>query len=75
MHTSSAVIERCPESGFLVGYDPGFPGAHSQCEPLDELQGNLEDVISMLLENGEQALEGDFAGSSERPQQGLIGLV
>jgi predicted RNase H-like HicB family nuclease len=75
MHTFSAVIERCPESGLLVGYVPGFPGAHSQGETLHELQGNLEEVISMLLEDGAPALESDFAGSSERPQQGLIGLV
>ena len=29
---------------------------------LDELQGNLEEVISMLLEDGEPALESDFVG-------------
>ena len=62
MHTFSAVIERCPETGLLVGYVPGFPGAHSQGETLDELQGNLEEVISMLLEDGEPALESDFVG-------------
>ncbi|NBQ21897.1 MAG: type II toxin-antitoxin system HicB family antitoxin [Synechococcaceae bacterium WB6_3B_236] len=52
MHTFSAVIERCPETGLLVGYVPGFPGAHS----------NLEEVISMLLEDGEPTLESDFVG-------------
>ncbi len=62
MHTFSAVIERCPETGLLVGYVPGFPGAHSQGETLDELQGNLEEVISMLLEDGEPALESDVVG-------------
>jgi predicted RNase H-like HicB family nuclease len=62
MHTFSAVIERCPETGLLVGYVPGFPGAHSQGETLDELQANLEEVISMLLEDGEPALESDFVG-------------
>lgn len=42
LHKFSAVIERCPETGLLVGNVPGFPGAHSQGETLDELQGNLE---------------------------------
>lgn len=31
---------------------PGFPGAHSQGETLDELQQNLTEVIEMLLEDG-----------------------
>jgi predicted RNase H-like HicB family nuclease len=62
MHTFSAVIERWPETGLLVGYVPGFPGAHSQGETLDELQTNLQEVISMLLEDGEPALESDFIG-------------
>ena len=34
----TAVIERCPDTGLLVGYVPGFPGAHSQGETLDELR-------------------------------------
>ena len=48
MRTFSAVIERCPDTGLLVGYVPGFPGAHSQAESLDELQANLQEVIAML---------------------------
>jgi predicted RNase H-like HicB family nuclease len=36
--------------------------AHSQGETLDELQANLEEVISMRLEDGEPALESDFVG-------------
>ena len=52
MRTFSAVIERCPDTGLLVGTVPGFPGAHSQAESLDELQSNLEEVIAMLLEKG-----------------------
>ena len=49
--TFSAVIERCPDTGLLVGYVPGFPGAHSQGSSLDELQANLQEVIAMLLES------------------------
>jgi predicted RNase H-like HicB family nuclease len=62
VHTFSAVIERCPETGMLVGYVPGFPGAHSQAATLDELLSNLQEVIAMLLEDGEPALESDFIG-------------
>lgn len=52
MRTFSAMIERCPQTGLLVGYVPGFPGAHSQAESLDELQANMQEVIAMLLEDG-----------------------
>lgn len=51
MRAFTAVIERCPETGLFVGYIPGFPGAHSQGETLDELQQNLSEVIEMLLED------------------------
>jgi predicted RNase H-like HicB family nuclease len=62
MRTFSAVIERCPDTGLLVGYVPGFPGAHSQADSLDELQANLQEVIAMLLEDGEPQLDADFVG-------------
>lgn len=62
MRTFSAVIERCPSTGLLVGYVPGFPGAHSQAETIEELQSNLHEVIEMLLEDGEPNLESDFVG-------------
>ena len=58
----SALIERCADTGLLVGYVPGFPGAHSQGETLDELLANLRQVIAMLLEDGEPVLESDFVG-------------
>ena len=48
MHQFNAVIERCPQTGLFVGYVPGFPGAHSQGETLDELRTNLLEVIDML---------------------------
>ena len=50
MKTYTAAIERCPDTGFYVGYVPGFPGAHSQAATLDELNGNLKEVIKMLRE-------------------------
>lgn len=54
MKSFTAVIERDHETGLLVGYVPGFPGAHSQGETLDELNDNLREVIAMLLEDGER---------------------
>ncbi len=48
----TAVIERDADTGLLVGYIPGFPGAHSQCETPEELRDNLREVIGMLLEDG-----------------------
>ena len=63
MRKFTAVIERCPDTGLFVGYVPGFPGAHSQGETLDELQQNLVEVIGMLLEDGEPQLESEFIGT------------
>jgi predicted RNase H-like HicB family nuclease len=62
MKTYAAVIERDPQTGLFVGFVPGFPGAHSQGETLEELNRNLREVIGMLLEDGEPALESEFVG-------------
>jgi predicted RNase H-like HicB family nuclease len=59
----TAVIERDAETGLLIGYVPGFAGAHSQGATLDELQQNLRKVIAMLLEDGPPALLGQFVGT------------
>jgi predicted RNase H-like HicB family nuclease len=62
MKTYTVIIERCPDTGLYVGYVPGFPGAHSQAETLDELKQNLQEVIEMLLADGEPKLESEFVG-------------
>ncbi len=62
MRGFTAIIERCPQTGLYVGYVPGFPGAHSQGNSLDELNANLREVIEMLLEDGEPSLEAEFVG-------------
>jgi predicted RNase H-like HicB family nuclease len=59
----TAVVEKCPSTGLYVGYIPGFPGAHSQGETLDELRQNLREVIEMLLEDGAPTLETEFVGT------------
>jgi predicted RNase H-like HicB family nuclease len=63
MKTYTAVVEQCPDTGLYVGYVPGFAGAHSQAETLDELNRNLREVIEMLLEEGEPKLEAEFVGT------------
>lgn len=65
MKSYTAVIERCPETGLYVGYVPGFAGAHSQAESLDELNANLREVIEMLLEDGEPEIDSEFVGTQQ----------
>ncbi|MBI3209549.1 MAG: type II toxin-antitoxin system HicB family antitoxin [Candidatus Solibacter usitatus] len=62
MNTYTAVVEQCPDTGLFVGHVPGFPGAHSQGETLDELNRNLQEVIAMLLEDGEPRFQTQFVG-------------
>ena len=63
MRTYTVVVERCRDTGLYVGSVPGFPGAHSQAETLDELRGNMREVLTMLLEGGEPRLEAEFVGT------------
>ena len=63
MKTFTAIVERCPDTKLLVGHIPGFPGAHSQGETMDELIQNLKEVVEMLLEDGEPHLEAEFVGT------------
>ncbi len=65
MRSYTAVIERCPDTGLYVGYVPGFPGAHSQGETLEDLHENLVEVIGMILDDGEPRLESEFIGTRE----------
>ncbi|MHB1425332.1 MAG: type II toxin-antitoxin system HicB family antitoxin [Gemmataceae bacterium] len=46
-----------------MGRVPGFPGAHSQGQTLDELRQNMKELIAMLLEDGEPVLESEFVGT------------
>jgi predicted RNase H-like HicB family nuclease len=63
MRSYTAVIERCPQTNFLVGYIPGIAGAHSQGETLDELNSNLKEVLELILEDGEPIVQSDFVGT------------
>ena len=63
MKNFTAVIERDADTGLYVGWVPGFPGAHSQGESVDELRSNLQEVIEMLLEEGDPRLSSTFIGT------------
>ena len=63
MHTYTAVVERCPDTDLYVGYVPGFPGAHSQGRTLEELNGNLREVIAMILDEGAPMMVGEYVGT------------
>lgn len=63
MKTYTYIVEKCPDTDLYVGYVPGFSGAHSQGETLDELQHNMQEVVAMLLEDGEPELEAEFVGT------------
>jgi len=65
MKTFTAIIEKDSDTNFYVGYIPGFPGAHSQGETLDELHENLREVIEMLLEDDNLVIETEFIGTQQ----------
>lgn len=56
------VVERDSDTGLHVGHVPGWPGAHTQGADVDDVERNLREVIGMLLEDGEPALESEFVG-------------
>ena len=63
MRTYPVVVERDPDASLLVGYVPGWPGAHPQAETLDELDANMKEVVETSLEGGGPTLEGVFVGT------------
>jgi predicted RNase H-like HicB family nuclease len=63
MQSFTAVIEKDSDTGLLVGYIPGFPGAHSQGQTVEELVENLREVLAMLLEDGQPKFDAEFIGT------------
>ena len=63
MRSYTAIVERDADTGLYVGHIPGWPGAHSQGPTVDELLANMEEVVRMLLEDGEPRLEAEFVGT------------
>lgn len=58
----TVVVERDPDTKLYIGYVPGFAGAHSQAKTLDELQTNMQEVIALLLEDGDPDIDAEFVG-------------
>jgi predicted RNase H-like HicB family nuclease len=46
-----------------VGFVPGLAGAHAQAATLDDLNENLREVLSMILEDGDPNPEAEFVGT------------
>ncbi|AFY55378.1 hypothetical protein Riv7116_2881 [Rivularia sp. PCC 7116] len=65
MKIFTAIVEQDSDTNIYVGYVPGFPGAHSQGETLDELRENLREVIEMLLEDERVVFKTDFVGTQQ----------
>ena len=63
MKKFTAIVERDIETSLYVGWIPGFPGAHSQGESLDELRNNLREILGLLLEGGEHTADSEFVGT------------
>jgi predicted RNase H-like HicB family nuclease len=63
MRSYMAIVEKCQDTGLYLGFIPGFHGAHTQAETLDELNQNLREVVEMLLEDGDSVLEAEFIGT------------
>ena len=54
MRTFTAYVEWDPDAKLYVGIVPGIAGAHTQAATLDELNGNLKEVLALCLqEQGE----------------------
>ena len=62
MQEFPVVVEKCPRTGLYVGHVPGFSGAYSTGETLDELSDNMREVVGMLLEDGQPKLDSEFIG-------------
>lgn len=62
MRTFHAIVERDREAGLLVGSIPGWPGAHSQGATPADLEENLREVVTMLIEDGVPELESEVVG-------------
>ena len=63
MTSFNYIVEKCADTGLYVGYVPGFPGAHSQADTLEELRDNMREVIELLLIDGDPKLEAEFVGT------------
>ena len=56
------VIIEQDEDGYYVGEVPQLKGCYSQGRSLDELMGNIKEVIELCLEDDEPGVPSQFVG-------------
>ena len=66
MHAFTVIIERDPESGWLVGSVAELPGCYSQAPTLAELEPAMREAIRVYLETTEP--------DSHKPYPVFVGL-
>jgi len=60
-HEFTVIIERDPESDWLVGSVAELPGCYSQAATLAELESNMREAIEVYLETlDDQEAQGPF---------------
>jgi predicted RNase H-like HicB family nuclease len=60
--TFTVVVERDPESGWLVGNVVELPGCHIQAPDMPALEANIREAIAVYLETSEEEPVGEFVG-------------
>jgi predicted RNase H-like HicB family nuclease len=56
MKSFTAYVEWDPETRLYAGTIPGIQGAHTQGASLDELQGNLKEVLELCRDEYREEL-------------------
>jgi predicted RNase H-like HicB family nuclease len=51
MQFAVAEVERDEETGLLVAWVPGMPGAHTQAATFEELSDHLAEVVALVRED------------------------
>lgn len=64
-----AEVEREADTGLLVAWAPGMPGAHTQAETMDALRANLREVVGLVRD---AACEVWPAVALLQPDDGLV---
>ena len=52
-HPFTVVVERDPESGWLVGEVTELPGCYTQAQDMAELEKNIREAILVYLETAQ----------------------
>ena len=63
-HAFTVVVERDPESGWLVGEVVELPGCYTQAPDLPSLEGNIREAIEVYLQTADaDEPRPDFVGT------------